>query len=308
MRSDVKIRELNRLLKRRLNSAIKRSIDHSIVNDQKNISSRILVACLKKSQKNALFHSKNIQKELGWSNAMMQNYIGNYFKRNLNASFSNPYDWVLGKDGKYVWDENVTSATDKDLNGREYIGPKKYDAYKHAWKNRNPWEKLWNLGPKNVNWNSYYTPLLKSYSLKLIERQKNRKIIPLSPSDLEFNKRNRYSQDKLSPTVESFTSIELRNTPRLRNSLDAGSVQFQFNISVDGKLIPAIGSYARMHSHQEYINKFSYGSSEYRTVMDRFDNFSILFGNNKYRKDIFVITFKDKDDYYAVQNYIGFNY
>lgn len=160
MRSDVKIRELNRLLKKRIHSAVKRSIDHSIVNDKKNISSRVLVACLKKSQKNALFHSKNIQKELGWSNAMMQNYIGNYFKRNLNASFSNPYDWVLGKDGKYVWDENVTSATDKDLNGREYIGKNFLKVKKH-FLDKNTWFSR-NLGNKRdglqafVNVNSYY--------------------------------------------------------------------------------------------------------------------------------------------------------
>ncbi|WP_299434982.1 hypothetical protein [uncultured Maribacter sp.] len=60
MRSDVKIRELNRLLKRRLNSAIKRTVDHSVINDQKSISSRVLKACLKKAKNNAMFHSKNI--------------------------------------------------------------------------------------------------------------------------------------------------------------------------------------------------------------------------------------------------------
>ena len=96
MRSDVKIRELNRLLKRRMQSALKRSIDNSIANDQQGISPKILKGCLKKSKKNALFHAKNIQKELGWSNAMMDNYIGSYFSKNLKR-VANP---IYGTNGK----------------------------------------------------------------------------------------------------------------------------------------------------------------------------------------------------------------
>ena len=41
------------------------------------------------------------------------------------------FDWVLGSDGKYFWDENVTHAGDEDLNGNTYIGRSRLDVEKH---------------------------------------------------------------------------------------------------------------------------------------------------------------------------------
>ncbi|WP_282132069.1 hypothetical protein [Cellulophaga baltica] len=228
-------------------------------------------------------------------------------RHKLKENSIGPNDWVLGKDGKYIWVENVTSPTDINLNGRKYIGPQKYDAYNNALKNRSAWEKLWGSGPNNVDWNSYYTPLLTSYAQDLINIQSNRQIIPLSQNDIEFNYRHRFSQDKLSPSVEPFGNIKLDNTPRRRAQWDSGSVEFNFNITIGEKKILAVASFARMFKHQEYISRFNYGSSLDRTVMDRFDNFSLLFGN-KFRSDVFVITFKSKEDYYEVAKYIGHNF
>jgi RHS repeat-associated protein len=46
-----------------------------------------------------------------------------------------PDDWVIGKDGKDVWDENVTSAT--DLLGRTYVGKTLEDVKSHYTENNN---------------------------------------------------------------------------------------------------------------------------------------------------------------------------
>lgn len=61
----------------------------------------------------------------------------------LDTSVQGPDDWVLGKDGKYTWDANVTSATDADLNGREYIGKSINDVGAH-YKENNPISSLFN--------------------------------------------------------------------------------------------------------------------------------------------------------------------
>lgn len=49
-------------------------------------------------------------------------------------------DWVY-EDGNYVWDENVTSANDEDLNGREYVGKTKSDIKKHYDNKFDWWDK-----------------------------------------------------------------------------------------------------------------------------------------------------------------------
>ena len=59
------------------------------------------------------------------------------------AYVGGPDDWVLGKDEKYTWDANVTSPTDPDLNGREYIGKSIKDVSLHFKKN-NPISSFFN--------------------------------------------------------------------------------------------------------------------------------------------------------------------
>ncbi|EAS20173.1 hypothetical protein BBFL7_02574 [Flavobacteria bacterium BBFL7] len=49
-------------------------------------------------------------------------------------------DWVY-KDGRYSWDEDVTSANDNDLNGREYVGKTKSDIYDHYDEKFDWWDK-----------------------------------------------------------------------------------------------------------------------------------------------------------------------
>jgi hypothetical protein len=61
----------------------------------------------------------------------------------LDMGVQGPDDWVLGKDGKYTWDANVTSATDFDLNGREYIGKSIKDVSSH-FKENNPISSFFN--------------------------------------------------------------------------------------------------------------------------------------------------------------------
>jgi RHS repeat-associated protein len=72
---------------------------------------------------------------------------GNYISSGESSGNCCPQDdWVLGKDGKYTWDANVTSATDADLNGREYIGKSINDVGAHYEEN-NPISSIFN-GPK----------------------------------------------------------------------------------------------------------------------------------------------------------------
>ncbi len=92
------------------------------------------------------------------------NKLKQKLKKNLKKqrfkSYLKPNDWVLGKDGKYIWDENVTSSTDKDLNGREYIGSE-FNLVKKHFEENNSWLSR-NIGSKRgglnlfVNSNSYY--------------------------------------------------------------------------------------------------------------------------------------------------------
>ena len=47
------------------------------------------------------------------------------------SSVDEPDDWVLGKNGKYIYDADVTSALDPDLNGRIYVGKSLNDVYEN---------------------------------------------------------------------------------------------------------------------------------------------------------------------------------
>ena len=50
------------------------------------------------------------------------NYTENNPVNKIDPLGLSPTDWVKGAGGMIVWDEKVTSATDEDLNGREYLG------------------------------------------------------------------------------------------------------------------------------------------------------------------------------------------
>ena len=52
-------------------------------------------------------------------------------------SVDEPDDWVLGKNGKYIYDADVTSALDPDLSGRIYVG-KSLDDVAENYSNNNP--------------------------------------------------------------------------------------------------------------------------------------------------------------------------
>ncbi len=56
-------------------------------------------------------------------------------------------DWVLGEDGKYTWEKEVTSVDDPDLNGRKYIGKSIKDVLRH-YKENNPISSFFGGNPE----------------------------------------------------------------------------------------------------------------------------------------------------------------
>ncbi|WP_282133524.1 hypothetical protein [Cellulophaga baltica] len=72
---------------------------------------------------------------------VVKNKVSNGLKKSLKKQefkLKQPNDWVLGKDGKYIWDENVTYATDPDLKGRKYVGIN-FSNVKNHFINDNSW-------------------------------------------------------------------------------------------------------------------------------------------------------------------------
>ncbi|WP_299434980.1 hypothetical protein [uncultured Maribacter sp.] len=142
---------------------------------------------------------------------MLEHYISCYFNKNLksatvnflNSSTENvyepfkPYDWVLGKDGKYVWDEEVTSKYDTDLNGREYIGKTLKKVENHFIKN-NSWFSRYTGSKKGgflsyTDLNSYYTPRVNMVVQDVFNRHKWK-------HNLVKNKSNRLNNGRFDKT------------------------------------------------------------------------------------------------------------
>ncbi len=255
------------------------------------------------TQESSEFSKQQLKRKI---NSKAKRTIAQVESKSSLRNFLRPYDWVLGKDGKVRWDENVTSSTDKDLNGRKYIGAGKYDGWNYANKNRNWLEKALEFGPSNVEWIGYHQWQVKNTLLTLIKNQVNRKLIPLTDDELRMNKAN-WGNGAFEPSKESFGIVDVSNLPTKDTRFD-NYIFTDFNLAIgEGVKIPIKGSYLTLNEGQKYIDRFRVGQNmDILPQTDRFTKYSFIFGN-KFRKDIFVINISSEvmDDYLKLKNYLG---
>lgn len=195
-----------------------------------------------------------------------------------------PPDWVYDPENKrYYWDDSVTSPADVKGMGVEYVGPGKNDAFSH-WYNGlnafNKWRSRNDLKDSPIDWNSYYASKLKKHALRAFEEERNRKVIPLTPEDEEWNK-TMWGDDQRTPKVSTYVIDMQDELYEHQGVFGRREVFFDIIITINGERIKAKGIYYSSNSNRQYITKIQRGRDKGQKVMGpQWNNYSLLLGND----------------------------
>ncbi|WP_298503589.1 hypothetical protein [uncultured Maribacter sp.] len=264
---------------------------------------------LKKGLRRSKFSiSKSIQMETKLSDRDINRKMKSSVKRNLKKieliagmrSQSKPNDWVLGKDGKYVWDESVTAENDSDLNGREYVGNKFSKVKSHFIKN-NSWFSR-NIGSKRdglqsfVDSGSYYNAKVPLIIQDVFNRY-------LWKYNLKSNGNNRLSNVNFDKTnVNDDLEILFTNQNiQVSGALCLNGIENNYNANLNTSAISSKGL-----SLVDYFDEHPFANS---TLVKTFSGeikgqyFAITNKLVKSRLPVIAVHFDDKVIYKNIKNW-----
>ena len=197
-------------------------------------------------------------------------------------------DWV--KDGdNYVWDENVTSATDIDLGGREYIGKNLSDIKSHFFANTS-FLSRW-FGDNKGGWQSKTD--FNSYTQAKAPSLVNE--IFKNSGDMWKNANSKNSDEYPSFSVTGdFTALPF-------------TTGFDYEINIGGNIITAKGSLVgeSYNALGGRFNQILFGKYEVRNTMNGIDRGTIMLGRvGTLKSDIIKLQFKNIEDIHLIEKLV----